>query len=347
MGNNIIDVSLLNRYVIEHWDSLSIGLLNGKAGLAIYYATYAKESKENRRIYNRLVKSLYESINTGLPIEIGNGILDIAICIDYILSHFQGGNSDYILSDIDSYIFRQFGGYRKVRQSLNSSIDTLFYISYHLFYGIKNATKREIFERESMLYVEHIYSHIIKDGSLLLDPVSFSLTNRLVLFLESLVSLYRQGIYSQRIFHICNELSFLVIGRVPISHSNRLQMLYIIKKICNTIPDLNKAWYEFTKILEDNTSFMEIINKELRSNQILFSDGLSGIFLFAMLCNRECAKEVFELDLSLFRRKVTEANFERDNRSLLPFLTIGLNGYWGIRMLYDYLSNNPEKSGHV
>lgn len=119
-----------------------LGLYNGKAGIVIFFAHFARHTKQT--IYDdfagKLLDEVYTQIHTETPINFKNGLCGIGWSMEYLLqNNFIDGNSNEVLAGIDEKIME-----RDPLRICDKSFETgaagiLFYILTRLF-----SSKRDI-----------------------------------------------------------------------------------------------------------------------------------------------------------------------------------------------------------
>ena len=90
----------------KQYDNLEVGLVYGKAGLAIYYANLSNEDPAYKAIYDRLIEDVLSKVSDKTPIEFPRGLLGISFALDIILHFFKPGNPDSVLNDLDAVIYK-------------------------------------------------------------------------------------------------------------------------------------------------------------------------------------------------------------------------------------------------
>lgn len=197
----------LEKVLKDKAKELSNDLPYGKAGLAIYYAIKSDHDKSAQRLYNKYINDILAHVSESCPMTLENGLLGICLSIDLILKYYKKGNSDYVLGDIDSLIYRKFCiDHSSQYQSVDNYIDALYYLSCHLRLSLHGKERRLLFIRESMVWIDHVYSSL--PSNFFEEPLPVNLINKPLLFLDSLACFYSQGIYCDRICHILNEVAY-------------------------------------------------------------------------------------------------------------------------------------------
>jgi hypothetical protein len=331
----LLDV-FLEKSIMDKNKDLSNDLFYGKAGIAIYYAIKSNQDKSVQKFYNKFVNDILANVNENTPMTLEKGLLGVCLSIDIILKYYKKGNPDYVLENLDSMIYSKFCiNQYKEHQSLDNYIDALFYLSYHLKLSLYGKERRQLFIRESMVWIDYVYSYL--PSNFFEEPLPFSIIHKPLLFLDSLECLYTQGIHCDRICHILNEIAYSL--NLPTRHANRLALLYVVKKICITVEGLSVYWFEFADILTNHISMERIFNKEIKNRQIFFGDGLSGIYLLILGCNRLLGYKKFNIDINYYFRRVMDSDVTKKLKKEIPYEAYSLNGYWGINLFYEYLRN--------
>jgi hypothetical protein len=328
--------AFLDKKMLQNYKYISNDIVYGKAGLSIYYAIMGRMNKDKKKMYKKCINDVLTKISDKTPISLEKGLLGVCLSIDYILSKFKKGNSDYVLSDLDSKIYREISlGIANSYMNFTQFVEMLFYVSTHLKLGVKNKTKRVVFEKASIELVENIYSCLPID--FFNEPIPFNINHPPLLFLDSLIRLHSLSIYKERIVHILNELGYNVLSSIPSLHANRLALFYIVKKACICLPELPNQWHECASILSQNISLDKILNEEIRNRQIFFLDGLSGVYLLMLSCNKLFGYNYYKVDKNLFYRRIMDSDTTKSLKKEILLNGFGLNGYWGIHLLYEYM----------
>jgi hypothetical protein len=104
-------IAILDKKIFEFKDDLPVGLANGKVGYCIYCYQMNMIYKYNTyKIYaEQLIDDIYANISSCVKqYDIQNGIADIGLGIDFIINkQFVKGDSNQILSDIDTELYKQ------------------------------------------------------------------------------------------------------------------------------------------------------------------------------------------------------------------------------------------------
>lgn len=141
MKKNEDTLQRIARYLMLHSSFInSIGLLNGKMGIAIFFFHYAKYI--NNKLYEDfagcLIDEIYAEININSLKDFKNGLCGIAWGMEYLIqNNFVEADADEVLEDIDKQILE-----RDVRRISDISLETgLKGIAYYVISRCENKKK--------------------------------------------------------------------------------------------------------------------------------------------------------------------------------------------------------------
>ena len=127
---------ILNHLILHANDvSSAIGLLDGKMGIALVLAHYARcrNKKTIERVADFLVESVMDQLTTTISVDFANGLSGIGWGIEYLIqNNYMKGNGADILQNLDERIM-QFDVTRIKNWSLEKGLlGILHYVLYHL-----------------------------------------------------------------------------------------------------------------------------------------------------------------------------------------------------------------------
>lgn len=105
LSEKVISYILLNSSFISN-----LGLFHGKMGIALFFAHYARFTKQT--LYDdfagELLDEIYDNISVNMPVDLENGLCGIGWGIEYLLRNsFMEGSSDEILEEIDRKVMER------------------------------------------------------------------------------------------------------------------------------------------------------------------------------------------------------------------------------------------------
>lgn len=259
----------------------SHGLAFGKIGLAIYF--YQLMRLEDNVEYGKFAKKYLDEVSSKIDtikeVDIKNGLSGIGLGINYLVKNgFISGNINNILGEIDDYLFKTLSVSKYNEQLDTLTMIQLLYYFYIRLQDQKQDSENDYFFKEICIKtINIIYSKMgkITFGTRLIYDVE----QELPLFLYVLSEIYNRNFYNVRIRKIVNELSPTILSSIPILHSNRLYLLWVISTIYKQVKLI--GWKEHIELLKRELNLDEIVNIELKNRNIFFNNGVTSIFLLS------------------------------------------------------------------
>lgn len=126
------------------------GLLYGKMGVVILMCRYSRFTGNSlyEDFAGELLDTIYENLNTELPVDFERGLCGIGWSIEYLVQNqFTQGDTREILEEVNQWIME-----RDPRRITDASIEhglggILLYVQYHLFSCISSGKKLPFDER--------------------------------------------------------------------------------------------------------------------------------------------------------------------------------------------------------
>lgn len=328
--------SIILKHTCACWGKLGNGLLCGKPGILIYYARKSKHNTSFDKIYKKMESDVLGHVTQDMPCRF-NGLLGIALSLTWILAFWKHGNSDYVLKEIDEDVYRNTMSFISKQEYNNEQeIEILFYITQRLKYGLRRKERRTIFVRFSEFLLEHVYAHLDTDISK--EKIPFGIVNHKVLYLTSLVELYKLGAYRKRIKRIIYEISLKIIA-LPYALGNKLMLLHFCLMLKKVIGENVGKWPEIESGLRYSLKCVNIQNLELPNKNISLSNGLTSFYVLGFLCNLTNDQTLFEIDAKLYRREVLKRLLSLRKNNANAILPLGLDGIHGFDFFYSLLVN--------
>ena len=332
---DIIDI--VEEYLCNDVMPSSNGLFHGKAGLAVYFAIMSQFDDKYKCIYRKVINDVVETSSSIKDMSLGSGLLGIGVSMLFISSYIEKKESEYLLNELDECLIKKMNSIQKLSNSseeLNYHyFEILFYMTLRIKYSIKSHNKRMYLEQLIKKSIETLYPVAMQVQHVEILP--FNIINSFSLFMHSLINLYSLGIYKNRIKHLFVEIAYSL--RIPTLHINRLSVLYIIVRALRTIEELPYEWTDYKTILKQHTSIDVIIRDEMSNNQLDFIHGVSGAFLLAKLINEEEGNLLFDVNKQKYNRIVQNASLVKNKNKSFIMQHCCLNGFCGMRILYDKL----------
>jgi len=274
-----VPLDVLNNRLLSIIDAdFPKGLAFGKMGLVIYFYELS-EIPGNKKYKNIADSLLTDLIDKGFSIEDGLGIEDglcgIGLGMDYLATKkFISGDTDFMLSDIDSSLFRHISFPTLGKQ------DDVKDLSLYLLYVCRRLRCQKSSENR-FLYGELAIKlvNLVADGicpSVFEEPYSYSPLSYRVPFLVKAISQFSSfGGYEIRMVKILEKFAHHLFGHLPSLHSHRLFLLWSVLPLSS----LSEDWEKYVNSLSDSIDFKVIIDEEMKDRNIFLTNGLASIFM--------------------------------------------------------------------
>jgi len=295
------DILNINKKIKSSIDRYSIGLANGKMGICIYF--YHLSRVEKNLEYESFADTILEEIIRNIPpyesigvqsINVESGLAGIAIGINHLLEEkFIEGNIDEILEDIDDIIFKIISSEKDNLQFIepNRIIKIIYYL-YIRYIKQKDENGKYIFSELIIKSIESLYQKITP--SFFDETISFSTNFNLPIFLFVISRIMSLNIYNYRINKILFEYKIKILSTFPLSHANRLFLLFgmvSIKSYINSI-ELNKQ----IELLKENIDLNLILSEELKNMQLFLSNGISLVYFLLSYLQKKHPESAIKFD---------------------------------------------------
>ena len=318
-------------------DTSSLGLSYGKTGISSYF--YLKSrftgNKEYEHIAGKMIEDVISNIESLKQYDIINGLAGVGLSIDFLIDQkFVKGDSNRILSDIDEELFKQLS-YSSYSDKLGFSVQLqiLYYFIIRLRKQKSGSEYEWLFKELVIRTINSLSEKVIFD--IYDEPLTFSVDYLLPQYLFVLSRCL--DLYRDKIGHIIRELSIFLLSKLPLLHSNRLYLLWAISTLNKHI-DM-KDLKSHCSLLYRELDMTKIMNEEILSRNIYFSDGFPAIYLLIHnLSDYFSQNEIEQYKLAIIEKIIQspewEYLFENDNYFKM---NKGLfNGYCGTSLLLHY-----------
>ena len=316
----------------KQYDNLEVGLVYGKAGLAIYYANLSNEDPAYKAIYDRLIEDVLSKVSDKTPIEFPRGLLGISFALDIILHFFKPGNPDSVLNDLDAVIYKSLDKGRNMQPlNIDMAVESLFYVALHLKLGIRNKVKHRIYESKAI----HILNDICQSlpDNFFRETIPYNIFNRSFFLLYAIGSLYEQDIGQQRIEHICSDLSIPVASSMPQMQFNKLERLFSVSRLISLGCARDQHWKDCYGQLTNSLSLKKLFNEDFGGNQLGLSDGLTGAMLLMIMTNHVRQTPLFDIPWDYYKKRIAQCSILTATAGKeTPLYRYGLNWLWGMKM---------------
>jgi hypothetical protein len=298
----------INRYIEEYNKKLissldkasySLGLADGEMGFSIYFYTMGEwyGNKEYKKNAKKLLDHICRNAKNIQTIDVKSGLAGIGLGIRYLITQKHvAGNINVILKDIDNVIFKHLS-YDSDNMDSIALIHVIYYLNLRLRDQVSASESEYLYQELIIQSLNNLYDGV--DVVFFEEPPSYHIDYKLPLLLRLLSEIYNQKFYDYRVIQIVNELSDKVLSTYPLSHANRLFLLWGMIAL-KPVVKRKKPWEEHMQLLKDELSIDSIFHNELKNGHIIFQNGVTSIY-FLM----KSLESIFsEQELNGFRKNI-------------------------------------------
>ncbi len=301
---------IISKKISEEIENMDCSFFSGISGLLLFYSLC------NKRIESHIMDMMYNKImdadKKGMTVSM-NEWIGIGVAIEKSLSVSDSQTIDYVLSDVDAIIFKASDIVEPYHgENIHTLISSLFYFTQRIKDIQIDDNKKEIYTRQAIHLVNYIYSHL--DDVFWKEHLVFHFFQLKYLFMYCMIELFKMGIHKKKITHIYNEIIYFLLCNLPVMHYNRLQLLYMVTIIMENITGLSYKWIELQDLLIHNISQQQIEKKEIKSRQILFSNGYAGCSWLMHECNKHFGRKIFQISYGHLLDRILSSNIFNDIR---------------------------------
>lgn len=320
------------------------GLLNGKAGLCLYYYVTGRnlKSPEHTQKGHQLLDELYQGLTPQIPLDIPNGLAGIVLALSYLIRNgYSTGNINVVAKNIDCHIYRTICNAMDMDMKDKAAvpmIDIFLYVNLR-YRDMEDEDERWIMRRLMIELMNYIY--INRPETFFLEPLPFSMQYPLCEYIWALVQMHRMGIERRRINFILREMHYIVFAQRPMLQANRLLLAYVAALVADEL-DLPE-WKEFADSLCGSIDIKHILYKEMNDKNIFAPNGVIAVYLLIQAYNRLLEEKLFCDEHELLHRIEKSSAWERASREKEYFEKHrSLQGFCGTILFMDYLKNRTR-----
>lgn len=300
----------LNKRILSSLENYSLGLANGKMGLCLYF--YHLSGLENLPEYQKaaddMLDHIMENIAKCQSISVESGLAGVAIGLDHLIKEkFIDGDINDILEEVDDKIFKAlaFEGESIPKRALHEEIHLLYYL-YIRYTAQTDENEKFIFGELIKATMESIYQQITP--VFFDEPLACSLNYHFPVFLYMTSRILSLHLYDDRIHKILDEYKLKMAGYIPVSHANRLMLLWGLTCIGGYYGGLTAH----IELLKRNIDVHVILVKELKNRQVFFLNGVSLICFLLIYLQKEAPENAIEFDPSILYDRIDRSDIWED-----------------------------------
>ena len=288
-----------------------IGLVTGKLGLCIYYFYLSRweENDEFKQMAEKLLDDVVSQLSDTIDVTVESGLAGIAIGISHLVKEeFIEGDINEILEDMDSVIFKKlaFLIYKDTRKHIPKAdfIHLLYYL--YVRYTEQTSSDNQYVFQELIIKTIEMFKEDL-NADFFNEYFSFSLRDfHLPFFLYIMSKIYDLNIYNDRISKILEEYINQILSMFPLSHANRLYLLWGLTCIKPYLPGYYKNEIDsHIRLLKDSIDIDYIVNTEFGNQGIYVTNGLSSVYIFLFYLQKTNPSYSIDYDPQLFFSKIS------------------------------------------
>lgn len=303
----------LNKKIQSSVNSHPLGLANGKIGLCVYFYHLSRlgNMPEYKKVADDLLDYVIENITQYRSINVESGLAGVAIGIDHLVKEkFIDGDINEILEEIDDKI------YKIISSKEDNFSDLHIHEKVHLLYYLYIRYSAQASNNDRFIYggliritIESIFQGITSD--FFDEPLSFSLNYHLPILLYMISRILSLGIYTNRIHKILDEYRLKILGSIPVSHANRLLLLWGLTCIYPYYDNMPGLTIQI-ELLKENIDISQIIEKELKNMQVFFLNGISSVCFLLLNLQRNSPEYAIEFDPNTLYARIDQSEIWKD-----------------------------------
>lgn len=274
-----IDQRMINTLLLHSSFIDTLGLLNGKMGISIFFYHVAR--KTGNTIYEdyagELIDEIYEDINLSTPLDFANGLAGIGWGIEYLVqNHFIEADTDDVLGEIDKRLMPLIlilppslglcegviglGAYLLKRiqnpAASDDKIQTLInkQSMIHLISELDRRTQDvpDLIREPSPEHHDNDTSQGMKPDMKQGQPAIFDLTWDYPMLLAFLTEVFQLHLYNVKVLDILKRLilPLLKIENHPQLHSSRLLLALALTKLKHEILEEHRDQWKSSRYID-------------------------------------------------------------------------------------------------
>lgn len=302
----------LNKKIVSSMDSHPSGLANGKMGLCIYFYHLSRLENipEYTEIADGLLDYIIENITKYQSVNVESGLAGVAIGLDHLIKEkFIDGDINNILEEVDDKIFKAIAFKEESLSTMviHEKIHLLYYL--YIRYKEQNCEDGEfIFGELIKTTMESIYQNIT--SAFFDEPLACSLNYHFPVFLYMTSRILSLNLYNDRIHRILDEYRLKLSGNIPVSHANRLMLLWGLTCISRYYSTSELTAH--IELLKKNIEVNLILEKELKNMQVFFFNGISLVCFFLTYLKKETPENAIEFDPGILYDRIDHSEIWED-----------------------------------
>jgi len=207
------------------------GLMNGKAGIAIFFYNLAKKTSDTKYLNHAdlLIDEIYKRFNLNMNLK--DGIAGTGWCVEYLIqNNFCKGNANEIVKGMDTRFFKFIYEHQEIPFDLQHGL--IGYLQY-IMMRLKN---KKNYKSDTMQINIELFKFIINridrmassQFPNLTKDIKFNLLEDIYILLWSLNDALALNIYTEKILNMLKQWETPITSFIPSLHINRLYLATIL-----------------------------------------------------------------------------------------------------------------------
>lgn len=322
----------------------SLGIYTGKMGWCLYL--YIMANRYNKEDWNsaatKILCSIFGDIDSVSSVRLSDGLTGIGLGINYLIEHkYVDGDVNKVLKDVDNTIFRTVS-LSKYQIDYSDKIDVLYYFATRVSQQDPKSENYSLF-CDLIIYLINSLSDNLDDKCFEV-PFLYSLDYKLPFFLFVLSKVWLLNICSSKIQRIIDELDDKILSTMPRLHAHRLYLMWGMRYLNRSLH--RSDWERQIKLLQEQINLEYIVDKELKSGNIFFYNGVSSVYFFLKDLKDHFSLELLSKCDGLIKNKIMYSVqwrlIENDSSAAFPSLANGFSS--AIFVLFEILNTEWHES---
>lgn len=299
-----------------------LGIYTGKMGWCLYLYIMANRYKNEawNSAATEILCSIFRDIDSVSSVKLSDGLIGIGLGINYLFEQkYVDGDVNNVLKDVDNIIFKTVS-FSESQMDYSDKIDALYYFVTRINQLDSKSENYFLFCDLIIFLINSLSDNL--DDKCLDAPFLYSLDYKLPFFLFVLSKVWSLNICNPKIQKMVDELDDKILSIIPRLHSHRLYLMWGM--VCLNRCLHKDDWEKQIRLLQKQINLKYIINKELKSGNLSFYDGVSSIYLFLKYLKNYFSLELLNESDDLIKDKIVSSLQWRliENDSSTVFLSL-------------------------
>lgn len=240
---------------------------------------------------------------------------------------------------MDTYIYRvvvRAMNMELKEKEFGSMVEILSYETWR-YTSLAEGVEKQLHSRLINQMLNHIYMN--RPADFYSEAMPFTVRDRLLLFILTLVEIRGMGMHVERIDRILSEMQPFLFSLHPILHPNRY-CLFLASSLVAQATE-KPAWKAYAESLRKSLDMAAVFTNDLYDMSVQLSSGVLGMAVLTWWYNRKSNIPVF-IDQNLLTQRLELSTFWKRLSHDKKFLKehYSLDGYCGIKLRLETMGDN-------